>query len=172
MTRRSHEPAGYACPFCRLQVGSVDELNQPGDVVAVTDLAYARLSPRWWARNPGTVLVIPRGHHENLYDLPVAVGHAVAELVQRVAAAMRSAYPCDGITTLQNNEPAGGQDVWHLHVHVLARYAGDGLYERSEEQRQSRWVGPAERAPYAELLAAELGATRTFGELARTVRRR
>ena len=146
-----------------MQRGRFDELNRAGDVVAVTDLAFARVSPRWWRRNPGTVLVIPRQHHENLYDLPTPTGHAVAELVRRVAVAMRAVYPCDGVTTLQNNEPAGGQDVWHLHVHVLARHRGDGLYERSGQDRGGRWVGPDERTPYADLLAGELGAARTFG---------
>lgn len=91
----SHEPAGYDCPFCRLQRGIHDEHSQPGDVVAVTDVAFARISPRWWPDNPGAVLVIPRAHHENLYDLPTAFGHAVWDLTQEVAVAMRAAYPCE-----------------------------------------------------------------------------
>jgi histidine triad (HIT) family protein len=89
----SHEPAAYDCPFCRLQRGVHNDLNRAEDVVAVTDLAYARISPRWWPANPGAALVIPREHHENLYDLPPATGHAVWDLTQRVAVAMRGATP-------------------------------------------------------------------------------
>lgn len=126
MTLRSHEPAGYDCPFCRMQSGQFNEHNQPSDVVAVTRHAYARISPKWWPANPGAALVIPRAHHENLYAVPADVGHAVWDLVQEVAVAMRTAYPCEGVSIRQHNEPAGNQDVWHLHVHVFPRTADDG----------------------------------------------
>ena len=83
-----------------------------------------------------------RGHHENLYDLPDEVGHAVWDLTRQVAAAMREACDCAGISTRQHNEPAGGQDVWHLHVHVFQRYDDDRLDERHGE---NRWASPEER---------------------------
>ena len=155
-----HEPPGYDCPFCRLQQGLHNEHNRATDVVAVTELAFARISPRWWPGNPGAVLVIPRAHHENLYDLPADVGHAVWDLTQQVAVAMRAAYDCAGVSTRQHNEPAGGQDVWHLHVHVFPRHLDDLLYER---HRETRWAPPEEREPYADRLAAALDLTRTFG---------
>ena len=60
----------------------------------------------------------------NLYDLPAEVGHAVWDLTQRVAVAMRAAYDCDGISTRQYNEPAGNQDVWHLHVSRASSMVG------------------------------------------------
>ena len=157
---RSHEPDDYDCPFCRLQQGAHDEHNQPGDVVGVTDLAYARIAPKWWPANAGAALVVPRGHHENLYDIPREVGHAVWDLTQQVAVAMRGAYDCAGTSTRQHNEPAGNQDVWHLHVHVFPRHEDDRLYE---QHRSTRWVTADERAPYAERLAPALGLPRDFG---------
>jgi histidine triad (HIT) family protein len=155
-----HEPDDYHCPFCRIQRSIHDEHNQPTDVVAVTDLAYARISPKWWPDNQGAALVIPRGHHENLYSIPSEAGHAVWDLTQQVAVAMRAAYDCAGISTRQHNEPAGNQDVWHLHVHVFPRRVDDRLYE---QHRRTRWVPAEERRPYADRLAAELGLARTFG---------
>jgi histidine triad (HIT) family protein len=156
----THEPSGYDCPFCRMQAGSGgDQHNHPDDVVAVTPLAFARVAPKWWPGNPGSALVIPRAHHENLYAIPADVGHAVWDLTQRVARAMRSTYDCDGVSTRQHNEPAGNQDVWHLHVHVFPRHDDDRLYGRHEE---TRWVAVEERAPYAARLAGELGLPRTF----------
>ena len=154
MPVNSHEPAGYACPFCLLQQDVLDEHNQSSDVVAVTDRAYARVAPKWWPGNPGAVLVMPRAHIENIYELPEADGHAVWSLVQKVATSMRTAYDCAGTSIRQHNEPAGGQDVWHLHVHVFPRYENDRLYQRHEE---ARWVGPAEREPHALKLRAALG---------------
>ena len=156
----THEPAGYDCPFCRIQRGVHDERNRAEDVVAVTEHAFARVSPTWWPANPGGVLVVPRVHHENLYDLPADVGHAVWDLTQQLAVAMRTSYDCEGVSTRQHNEPAGNQDVWHLHVHVLPRHHGDRLYERHPERR---WVPPTARDPYVERLAAVLDLPRTFG---------
>lgn len=161
MPHPRHEPPDYDCPFCRMQRGVYNDHNQPTDVVAVSDLAFARIAPKWWEPADGAALVIPRTHHENLYDLPRDVCHAVADLTQQVAVAMRTTYGCDGISTRQHNEPAGGQDVWHLHVHVFPRQTGDRLYEN---HRRTRWVSPEERAPYADRLADAIGLPRTFDQ--------
>ncbi|WP_244872039.1 HIT family protein [Catellatospora sp. TT07R-123] len=123
-----HEPQGYRCPFCRLLAGGEDALNGQDDIVRRTELATALISPRWWPNNHGNVLVVPNAHVENLYDLPPEYGHAVHDLVREVAIAIRSTYGCDGTSVRQHNEPAGNQDVWHYHVHVFPRYAGDELY--------------------------------------------
>jgi histidine triad (HIT) family protein len=73
---------------------------------------------------------------------------------QRIATAMRKAYECPGTSMRQHNEPAGGQDVWHFHVHVFPRWAGDRLYARDDDVA---WTTPGQRAPYAEKLRAALG---------------
>jgi histidine triad (HIT) family protein len=157
----THEPEGYSCPFCRMQRGLFDERNLMSDVIAVTDRAFARIAPKWWPANPGAVLVIPRAHVENIYALPVADGHAIWDLTQCVAEAIRATYACDGTSTRQHNEPAGGQDVWHVHMHVFPRYDRDDLYERD---RESTWVTPEAREPYALKLRRTLGMAHAFGE--------
>lgn len=154
MLSTSHEPIGYSCPFCRFLQGIFDERNLPSDIIAVTERAYARIAPKWWPGNPGAVLVIPRVHVENIYDLSPEVGRAVWELTQQVAIGMRSSYDCEGTSIRQHNEPAGNQDVWHLHVHVFPRYAEDRLYQRQDE---ARWVAPSDREPFALQLREALG---------------
>ena len=149
----SHQPDDYACPFCAIQEGVFDERNLPSDVVAVTERAFARIAPKWWPGNAGGVLVIPRPHVENIYALSPEDGHALWELAQRVAMGIRETYGCEGTSLRQHNEPAGDQDVWHLHVHVFPRFEGDDLYQRHE---QSRWVAPAEREVFAMKLRAAL----------------
>ncbi|MFF0612731.1 HIT family protein [Nocardia tengchongensis] len=124
----NHEPAGYDCPFCFLLVGGETPLDSPRDIVLRTDQATAFTASRWWPNNHGHVLVIPNAHHENLYDLPPEYGHAVHDVVRAIAIAMRATYACSGVSTRQHNEPPGGQDVWHYHVHVFPRYDGDNLY--------------------------------------------
>lgn len=154
MLPTTHEPAGYPCPFCRIQQGIFDERSSASDVVAVTERAFARVAPKWWPGNPGAVLVIPRAHVENIYDLSPPDGSAVWELTQRVATAMRSSYGCEGISIRQHNEPAGDQDVWHLHVHVFPRHSDDRLYQRHDE---AQWVAPSAREPFASRLRGALG---------------
>lgn len=161
MSQISHEPDGYSCPFCRLQQGLFDERNLPSDVVAITDRAFARIAPKWWPGNPGAVLVIPRAHVENIYCLPAADGFEVWQLAQQIAVAMRSAYDCEGTSIRQHNEPAGDQDVWHLHVHVFPRFASDLLYQRHGD---SSWITPSAREPYALKLRSALGMPHSFDD--------
>lgn len=155
----SHEPLGYLCPFCALSRGEVNEHNQLSDVVAVRDHAYARISPTWWPDNHGAALVVPRAHIENLYECPQEIGYAVWDLVKEVAVAIRATYGCAGTSIRQHNEPAGGQDVWHLHVHVFPRYPDDRLYER---QREAAWFDAEARRPFADLLRSGLPGPASF----------
>ncbi|HEX3814584.1 MAG TPA: HIT family protein [Mycobacteriales bacterium] len=150
----NHEPPDYHCPFCLLASGGADGINNPRTIVARTDQALAVVSPRWWPRNHGHVLVVPTGHFENLYDIPTVAGHAVHDLVRQVARAMRRSYSCSGISTRQHNEPDGNQDVWHYHVHVFPRYPDDRLYESAP---YAELVSVQRRIPYAEKLRAAWG---------------
>ena len=85
------------------------------------------MNPKWKPSNPGAALVIPIKHYENIYELPDMLGGPIQRAVRETALAMKSAYGCDGVSTRQHNEPAGNQDVWHFHIHVFPRYAGDIL---------------------------------------------
>lgn len=70
----SHAPSGYACPFCAIVAGHDNGLSGPADVVLRTADAFALVAAHWWPHDPGHVLVVPAAHHDNLYDLPAAVG--------------------------------------------------------------------------------------------------
>jgi histidine triad (HIT) family protein len=120
----NHAPPGYECFVCTLLDG------EPRDNVAITDndLALAIVSRRVWAKGPGHVLVVPKHHHENLYDLEDDAALDIHRLTRRIAIALKAAFGCDGTSTRQHNEPAGNQDLWHLHVHVFPRFDGDNLY--------------------------------------------
>lgn len=120
----NHTPPGYRCPFCRNVEG---ESDLPLEILHRDDAVFVKMNPRWRPGNPGSVLVIPNDHYENVYDLPDALGMPVQRAVRAAAIAMKTAFGCDGVSTRQHNEPAGDQDVWHFHVHVFPRWAGDGL---------------------------------------------
>lgn len=148
-----HAVPWYVCPFCALLDGRPGEAPTSSDVVVETPDAVAFVAPRWWPNNRGHALVVPRRHVENLYAIAEADLVAVTLLAQRVANAMRASYGCSGISTRQHNEPDGGQDVWHFHVHVIPRYPGDELYR---SRALPGFQPPEERARFARILRAEL----------------
>ena len=147
----NHEPSDYHCPFCALIAGVNDEFATQEDIVYQNEFITAKIAPKWWVNNPGHVLVVPNEHFENIYDIPENLLAEVYKGVQKVAIAIRSTYNCDGTSTRQHNEPAGNQDVWHLHVHVFPRHENDQLYQNHNNKR---YVDAEARAPYAKKLQA------------------
>ena len=78
-------------------------------------------------QSPGHTLVIPREPVENLFDLSAeGLTHVVAA-TRRVARAVRSAFDPGGVMVMQLNGANAGQTVFHIHFHVIPRYAGEGL---------------------------------------------
>jgi len=78
-------------------------------------------------RAPGHALVLPKSPARNILDIdPDDLAH-VAKVAQKVAQASMTVFDADGITVQQFNEPAGGQVVFHLHVHVIPRKDGEPL---------------------------------------------
>lgn len=98
-------------------------------------LAFLDIMPR----ATGHTLVIPKSPARNLLDVePADLGH-VATVAQRIARAEMKAFAADGITVQQFNETAGGQVVFHLHVHVIPRHDGVALrppaiYKASQDE--------------------------------------
>lgn len=132
---RSHEPPGHECPFCALVTGGETEWNKQTDVVFRDAATTAFICPKWWDAAPGHVLVVPNEHYENIYAIPDGSLAAVYRTAKVLAVALTSAYGSEGTSMRQHNEPGGGQDVWHFHVHVFPRRADDQLYERNAETR-------------------------------------
>jgi histidine triad (HIT) family protein len=75
-------------------------------------------------RSDGHALVIPKAPARNILDASPTLLAPLITTTQRVAIAAKKAFSADGITVTQFSEPAGGQVVFHLHVHVLPRYVG------------------------------------------------
>lgn len=75
-------------------------------------------------RSPGHLLVIPKTPARNVLDASPAQLAACMASVQKLAIATKQAFEADGVTLQQYNEAAGGQEVFHLHFHVLPRHEG------------------------------------------------
>lgn len=82
-------------------------------------------------QGPGHTLVVPRAPSRNLLDADAATLGRLFTVAQKVAQAVKKAFDADGVTILQFNEPASGQTVYHLHVHVIPRFEGIALKPHS-----------------------------------------
>jgi histidine triad (HIT) family protein len=148
-TASTDQAAGHRCPFCTVATGGETPFNTQADIVRQNEFAIALICPRWWPRNKGHVLVVSRFHFESIYDLPREHGHAVQDLIQEIAIAIRNSYDCHGVSIRQHNEPAGGQDVPHYHAHAFPRFPRDELYSSPPIPG---FVTAAERHVYAQRL--------------------
>jgi histidine triad (HIT) family protein len=86
-------------------------------------LAFMDIMPRC----DGHCLVIPKRAARNILDVDTDSMAAVMRTVQKLSHAVMTAFAAEGVTIQQFNESAGGQVVFHLHVHVLPRHAGVSL---------------------------------------------
>ncbi|HRN95839.1 MAG TPA: HIT domain-containing protein [Candidatus Levybacteria bacterium] len=133
----SYSPKNYVCPFCELAQGkdTIDGFSKAEFIVYKDTNTAAFISSHTWPHNAGNVLIIPNKHFENIYDITDNVLAQVYMTAKKVATAMKKIYGCDGVSMRQHNEPAGNQNVWHFHVHVLPRYKNDDLYVNHKNKR-------------------------------------
>jgi histidine triad (HIT) family protein len=100
-------------------------------------LAFLDIMPR----APGHTLVLPKAPARNILDIkPDDLAHLM-QVVQKIAQAQKKAFKADGITIQQFNERAGGQVVFHLHVHVIPRKEGDSLKPPASFQEKAEVLG-------------------------------
>jgi histidine triad (HIT) family protein len=153
----NHAPSDYKCPICLAVNGleNEDTLIRQSDIVYKDDLVTAFISAFFIGDNSGHVIIVSNEHFENIYDLPTEHAHHISEIAQKMAFALKKAYSAGGITTLQNNEPAGNQHTFHYHFHVFPRYANDELHKNMQDKKSTT---PEERKPYADKVKAALEA--------------
>jgi histidine triad (HIT) family protein len=110
-------------------------------------LAFLDIMPR----APGHTLVLPKAPARNILDVPGDVLGHVAMVAQKVAKAGMKAFGADGVTIQQFNEGAGGQVVFHLHVHVIPRKQGVAMKPPAAEKEK-----PDVLADHAKKIAAAI----------------
>lgn len=86
-------------------------------------LAFMDIMPR----SEGHTLVIPKAPARNIFDIEPTILAGLIQRVQKVALAAKAGMGADGVSIQQFNEQAGGQVVFHIHFHVLPRWAGVAL---------------------------------------------
>ena len=89
-------------------------------------------------RVPGHTLVIPKAPARNIFDItPDDYAHVI-RAAHKIAAACKQAFKADGMTVAQYSEAAGGQVVFHLHMHVMPRHDGIGLLPPASRKEDAK----------------------------------
>ena len=108
------------CIFCRLVAGEIPAARVYEDALTIAFMDLGQV-------NPGHVLVATKRHAATLLDITPEEAAAVMQTAQRVASAVHETFNPPGITLLQANGREGDQTVFHFHMHVVPRHAGDGI---------------------------------------------
>lgn len=109
------------CIFCKIARG-----RAPASIVYEDEstLAFMDIQPM----NPGHVLVVPKAHGAYLEDLPAGRSGPILETARKVAGALRgSGLRCEAVSLYLANGKEAGQEVFHVHMHVIPRFRGDGF---------------------------------------------
>ena len=130
-----------SCIFCQISSGQA-----PASFIFRNEQVFAIMSLD--QPNPYKVLVVPRSHIENIYDLSAEDAAHIFQATVKIARAVRAASGCDGLNLVQSNGRAGQQDVFHFHLHLVPRFDNDSVIlswqstqaERSELNRMAEEI--------------------------------
>ena len=120
------------CPFCAIVAGRLpsSQVYSDDEVVAFLDIRPL---------TTGHLLVVPRVHAASLAALPEPAGARMFTAAQRLAAALRaSGLPCEGVNLFLADGAVAGQEVFHVHLHVLPRNTGDGFAISAQRHQPER----------------------------------
>jgi histidine triad (HIT) family protein len=110
-----------SCVFCDILAGDAPASIVHEDERTVTFLDHRPVTP-------GHLLVVPRTHAASLAELDPEDGAQLFRVGMRAAAALRSSsLRCEGVNFHLADGEVAGQEVFHVHLHVIARFAGDGF---------------------------------------------
>jgi histidine triad (HIT) family protein len=120
-----------SCIFCKIvaKEAASSILYEDDTVIAFLDIRPLTM---------GHTLVIPKDHYVDIFDIPPKELTSVHLVAKQLAFAVKKATSADGISIIQQNGKAAGQDIFHFHVHVVPRFAGQTLPRFSELKEVER----------------------------------
>jgi len=130
------------CVFCKI---AKKELEASVIFDSKHVMAFLDINPA----NEGHALVIAKEHYETIFEMPDELLAAVMKASKRIATAQKKALSADAVNVLNASGKEAGQSVFHFHLHIIPRYAGDNLNERAwwkpKLELQSRFGETARR---------------------------
>ena len=109
-----------SCVFCEIVAGQIPALKVFEDEFTLSFVDIGPLAE-------GHLLVIPKQHFETLHDMDPDEVAAITRHLPRLGQAVMKAVSAQGYNVLQNNGKVSGQEVPHVHFHIIPRVAADGL---------------------------------------------
>jgi histidine triad (HIT) family protein len=105
------------CVFCKIahKETQASIVYEDVDVIAFMDIRPV---------NEGHTLIIPKKHYADIFDIPEKLLESTQKVTKKIAVAVKKATKADGISIIQQNGKAAGQEIFHLHVHVIPRFEG------------------------------------------------
>ncbi len=128
------------CLFCKIAAGEI-----PAEKIYEDEnfLAFLDVNPV----NQGHTLVIPKKHSRNILEIGDETLKELTITVKKLSNKIKTALCADGINIIINNEPAAGQIIFHTHIHIIPRFADDGL---------KHWTGGEYAEGEAKILAEKI----------------
>jgi histidine triad (HIT) family protein len=119
------------CIFCKIV-----RRQAPSSIIYEDEkiLAFMDIRPV----SEGHTLIIPKQHFVDIFDTPNDLLAAAHIKTKQIAAAVKKATRADGISVVQQNGNAAGQDIFHMHVHVIPRFEGKKMPHFNELAMASR----------------------------------
>ena len=108
------------CIFCSIVSGDIPAIKVYEDDET---LSFMDINPG----NPGHLLVIPKRHYRNIFDIPAETAGKIMEVGAKLASVIKDVLNPDGLNLFQSSEAAAFQSVFHFHLHLLPRWEGDSL---------------------------------------------
>ena len=110
------------CSFCKIIVGKLSS-NKIYETEKI--LAFAPLKEDIIAK--GHMLVIPKKHYADFYDIPKEELHHIVDAIKIISQKLKQKYNTDGINLLHASGKAAQQSCFHFHIHLIPRSQNDGL---------------------------------------------
>ncbi|REB04726.1 HIT family protein [Sporosarcina sp. BI001-red] len=125
-----------SCIFCKIAAGEL-----PGEVLYEDEhvIAFMDIMPV----TKGHVLLIPKNHRENVYDLTSDEASHLFSVTPKLARAIKDTFNPVGMNLVQNNGAAAGQAVFHFHLHFVPRYDETDGYRPTWDPKTEEF--PSER---------------------------
>ncbi|GAF22269.1 histidine triad nucleotide-binding protein [Bacillus sp. JCM 19047] len=118
------------CIFCAIRDGQLPatKLYEDEHVLAFYNIQQI---------TKGHTLIIPKQHHEAIFDLPSETASHLFSVVPKLASALKESYSCKGMNIVNNNGQVAGQTVFHYHLHLVPRYGEEAIYSHIWDKEAS-----------------------------------
>lgn len=118
------------CIFCKILKGDIPSF------CIFEDEHFKVILDRFPASR-GHVLILPKEHYQDLFELPDEIGAKLYPLAKKLAVAIKKAVGAEGINIIQNNGESAGQSVFHFHMHLIPRFKEDHIILNKTSQQDT-----------------------------------